>query len=102
MNYKLRYLPLACEDIEELVTYLLRFYPGTAGFFLGELEQRIADLRNHPKMCEEYAEDTYYRRMVVSDYLVFYHVNERREAVEIHRVLRGSWDVNRYLKRGRN
>ena len=31
-------------------------------------------------------------------YLVFYHVNENVKVVEIHRVLRGSWNLPQYLE----
>jgi addiction module RelE/StbE family toxin len=98
MGYDIRYLPLAVEDLKELTGYLLCFYPATASSLLGELEQRIARLRDHPRMCEEYTGDRFYRRMVVEDYLVFYHIGERERVVDIHRVLRGSWDINTYLR----
>lgn len=97
MNYKIRYLPMADEDIEVLADYLSRFYHSTADQVLGEMEQRLNRLQDHPLMCEVYADDSFYRRMVVSDYLVFYHVNEQNRTVDIHRVLRGSWDIKNHL-----
>ena len=97
MAYELRYLPLALEDIDALAAYLSRFYPGTAGRVLGEMEQRIASLRRHPRIGEEYAPDPFYRRLVVAEYLVFYHLDEAARTVDIHRVLRGSWNLGRAL-----
>ena len=97
MSYDIRYLPLAEEDIEALASYLSRFYPGTVSRVLNDLEKQLANLREHPQLCEEYEDDPYYRRMIVSNYLVFYHVDEQNKTVDIHRILRGSWDISRYL-----
>lgn len=49
-------------------------------------------------MCEIYHLDPQYRKMVVDQYLVFYRVNEDAQIVEIHRVLRGSWNLPQYLE----
>ena len=97
MSYDIRYLPLAEEDVEALASYLYRFYPGTASRVLNELKEQLASLRENPQLCEEYEDDPYYRRMEVSNYLIFYHVNEQSKTVDIHRILRGSWDINKYL-----
>ena len=99
MSYEIRYLPLAEDDLDTLTSYLSRFYPGTSVRVLSEMESRIAHLREHPLMCEEYANDPFYRRLVVLDYLVFYHVNEHDETVDIHRVLRGAMDIGKHLLR---
>jgi len=48
MNYDIRYLPLAEEDLDALAAYLLRFYPGTASRVLNEIDKRISYLREHP------------------------------------------------------
>ena len=37
-------------------------------------------------------------RPMADQYLVFYHVNENVKVVEIHRVLRGSWNLLQYLE----
>lgn len=49
-------------------------------------------------MCEVYRLDPAYRRMVVDQYLVFYRVNDENKIVEIHRVLRGAWNLPQYLE----
>lgn len=97
MSYKIQYLPMADSDIEALAEYLSQFYPSTLVGTLAEMEKRIFGLQEHPQMYEEYANDPFYRRIVVSEYLVFYHVNERKKTVDIHRILRGSWDIEKYL-----
>ena len=89
MTYKIKYLPLAVQDLNEIARYLSGFYPKTASRVLKELRDKIAKLGDNPKMCEIYPLDPVYRQMVVDQYLVFYQVNESTRTVEIHRVLRG-------------
>ena len=98
MTYKIRYLPLAVQDLNEIVRYLSSFYPKTARRVLKEIREKIAKLGDTPRMCEVYALDPMYRRMVVDQYLVFYCVREETGIVEIHRVLRGSWNLPQYLE----
>ena len=98
MMYKIQYLPLAVQDLNEIARYLSGFYPKTASRVLKELRKNITKLGGTPKMCELYRLDPTYRRMVVDQYLVFYHVNDECKIVEIHRVLRGAWNLPQYLE----
>lgn len=92
MTYKIKYLPLAVQDLNEIARYLSGFYPKTASRVLKELREKITKLGDTPKMCEVYRPDPAYRRMVVDQYLVFYRVNDEIKTVEVHRVLRGAWE----------
>ena len=65
---------------------------------LKEMRDKITKLGDNPKMCEIYPIDPVYHKMVVDQYLVFYQVNEEVRIVEIHRVLRGSWNLPQYLE----
>ena len=76
MTYKIKYLPLAVQDLNEIARYLSGFYPKTARRVLKELREKITKLGDTPKMCEVYRLDPAYRRMVVDQYLVFYRVND--------------------------
>lgn len=98
MKYKIQYLPLAVQDLQDIARYLSGFYPKTARRVLNEMRQKIARLGENPRLCEVYPPDPTYRRMVVDQYLVFYQVNEDGRSVEIHRILRGSWNLPRYLE----
>ena len=98
MTYKIKYLPLAVQDLNDIARYLSSFYPKTAGRVLKEMREKITKLGDTPKMCELYRLDSTYRRMVVDQYLVFYRINDENKAVEIHRILRGSWNLPQYLK----
>ena len=98
MTYKIKYLPLAVQDLNDVAWYLSGFYPKTASRALKEMRERITKLGDNPRMCELYRHDPAYRKMVVDQYLVFYQVNENTRTVEIHRVLRGSWNLPQYLE----
>jgi len=97
MAYNIRYLPVAEQDLYDVAEYLSQFYADTFKRFMATLEKSICSLADTPLMYEEYHDDPFYRRMVVGDYLVFYHVDEAKHIVEIHRVLHGSRDVRQYI-----
>ena len=98
MTYKIKYLPLAVQDLNDVARYLSGFCPKTASRVLKEMRDKITKLGDNPKMCEIYPTDPVYHKMVVDQYLVFYQVNEEARIVEIHRVLRGSWNLPQYLE----
>ena len=98
MMYKIKYLPLAVQDLNEIARYLSGFYPKTVSRVLKEMRDKITKLSDNPKMCEIYPLDPVYRKMVIDQYLVFYQVNESARIVEIHRILRGSWNLPQYLE----
>ena len=98
MTYKIKYLPLAVQDLNDIARYLSGFYPKTASRVLREMRDKITKLSDNPKMCEIYPFDPVYRKMVIDQYLVFYQVNDPARIVEIHRILRGSWNLPQYLE----
>ena len=69
MTYKIKYLPLAVQDLNDIARYLSGFYPKTASRVLKEMRDKITKLGNNPKMCEIYPLDPVYRKMVVDQYL---------------------------------
>ena len=98
MDYKIKYLPLAVQDLRDIAQYLSSFYPKTATRVLREIRGKVEKLSATPNMCEEYEHDPSYRKLVADQYLVFYRVQEEQQIVEIHRVLRGSWNLPQYLE----
>ena len=88
MTYKIKYLPLAVQDLNDIARYLSGFYPKTASRVLREMRDKITKLSDNPKMCEIYLFDPVYRKMV----------NDPARIVEIHRILRGSWNLPQYLE----
>lgn len=98
MGFELRYLPLALQDIDDAAQYLSQFYPGTASKVLRKMQQQLAQLAEYPELYEVYEQDGFYRKMPVSQYAVFYHVNVHEKTVDIHRVLRATWNFPHYLE----
>ena len=97
MKYTARFSPFAKEDKEDIKAYLSKFYPGTPQRFSKSLKEHISILKNNPYMFPEYPENTKYRRMLVSNYVVFYKVNDAEQQIDIYRILRASWDLPKYL-----
>ena len=98
MTYKIKYLPLAVQDLNDIARYLSGFYPKTASRVLKEMRDKITKLGDNPKMCKIYPLDPVYRQMVVDQYLVSHQVNDYARTVEIHRILRDSWNLPQYLE----
>ena len=97
MKYAIKYLEIARDDLKEVCNYLSRFYTGTSSRFLTDLRNQISLLENTPHMFEQYQDDSFYRKMVLGDFLVFYHVDDIKKSVEIHRILHGSRNVKQYI-----
>lgn len=98
MAYKIKYLPLAVQDLHDIAEYLSQFYPGTAPRVLRTIRDKIANLKDMPEMYERYEQEPDYRKLPAEQYLVFYQVQEEKQIVEIHRVLRASWNLPQYMK----
>ena len=97
MKYKIKPLKVAQNDLKDIREFLSHFYPNTKRNFLQGLKKQFHLLEDMPLMCEEYHDDPFYRRMVVGDYLVFYHIDDGSGTVEIHRILHGSRDIRQYI-----
>jgi plasmid stabilization system protein ParE len=98
VKYNLIYMELALRDIAEIKAYLSGFYSGTWPRFAKKLEQNVADLSDTPFIGETYQPHPAYRHLIVDDYQVFYKVIESAQTVQVHRVLHGSRDIQRYLE----
>jgi plasmid stabilization system protein ParE len=97
MTYTVVYEDEALLDQEDIVRYLSRYYPDTPRRFREALDARLSALADMPYMYPAYDKNPAYRKMVVSDYLVFYKVNDAERTIELHRILHGSRDLDRHL-----
>jgi addiction module RelE/StbE family toxin len=93
MGYNIEYLPEAESDIDTILDYLSQFYRDTARKFFTALQRRIGQLADNPHMAEQWVDEPDFRKLLVGDYLVFYMVHDDIRVVEIHRVLRASWNI---------
>ena len=89
MHYNIEYLPLADDDLYDIADYFSQFYPSTLKIFMNTLEEHISNLQDMPYIGVEYKN---YRRLVVSDFLVFYKVLEDKKLVRIYRIIHGARD----------
>ena len=97
MNYQLVYMDKALDDLLGIKEHLSRFYPNTAKRFLDLLEKKAEMLMDNPYIYPEYVHRPAYRKIVVSDYILLYKVNENRKTVAVHRILHGARDIREYL-----
>lgn len=97
MEYRIRYLPVSRQNLDDIIKYLARFYPGTPSKFVADLRRCIDNLRTQPQMYSVYADFPVYRHIPIGDYIVFYVVNESSRTVEIHRILHGKQNVQGIL-----
>ena len=95
-RYKLRYLPIAVDDLVSIFDWIANDSPANAAAFLEKIDQRIGHLETHPLLGhiprEEKLRHSGYRILVTESYLVFYIL--RGKTVEIHRVLHGSRNLD--------
>jgi len=97
MMYDVTILPGAKQNLLDVTEYLSQFYPSTAEKFLKNLHKKLSLLQEQPHIGAKYIPNPKYRKLVVGDYLAFYIVDEEHKKVEIYRVLRSSWDIERHL-----
>lgn len=104
MKYKLSYLPVAKQDLQETIIYIAAelHAPKAAADLLDALEQGLTRLCDFPYSCQVYLPvkplEREYRMLTVNNYAVFYVVDEEQKTVEIRRVVYGKMDLNKLLK----
>jgi addiction module RelE/StbE family toxin len=97
-KYKIRFLPDAAIDRDEIKTYLEQYNGSTFKKFFALLREKTTLLKDFPYSCPVYEDDAYYRKLIVGDYVVFYRVDEESNAIERHRILHGSRNMKRHLR----
>ncbi|PAV27808.1 plasmid stabilization protein [Virgibacillus profundi] len=102
MRYRLKYLPLALDDLRDITNYITETLkaPKAAMDLLDTLDESISRLEQFPYSCKVFhpikSTDNEYRLLPVKNYAVFYVVNG--EVVEIHRVLYAKMDITKVIK----
>ena len=93
-NYEIRYLPIAEEDLNEIVDYLLEYSIDAANAFIDELEKLEERLSMFPESAVAIRDKKFrsmgYRMAVIGDYLLFYTL--RNENVYVMRIMHGKRD----------
>ena len=99
VEYTLRYLPVAQDDLISIFDFIAQDSPNRALSFVDKLEERIRRLEQHPLLgriprhskLREYG----YRVLPIGAYLVFYII--RGQDIEIHRVVHGSRNLDHLI-----
>jgi len=93
-SYDIRYLPVAEEDLNEIVDYLLEYSVDAANEFIDALEGLEGQLSNFPEsaplMQNRKLRNRGYRMLVVDEYLLFYTL--RNECMFVMRIIHGKRD----------
>ncbi|MFC4600822.1 type II toxin-antitoxin system RelE/ParE family toxin [Cohnella hongkongensis] len=95
-KYKIEYLPIAEEDLSNIIHYIMLDNPDAALSMANKLDQSISVLEMFPNSGaipnDIRLQTLNYRMLVVDPYLVFYVV--LNDTVEIRRILHGKRKYN--------
>lgn len=90
-KYKIRYLPIAVQDLEDILDYIQTDNPSAALNLIDTIDNSISKLSTHPYIGGIPKDSRLlrlgYRILIIKNYLAFYVVNESINEVEIRRVL---------------
>jgi len=90
-KYRIEYLPIAEQDLTDIIEYITLDCPQSALKLLQEIDESISKLEDFPFMGinprDTRLQRLNYRILVVNSYLVFYVVKD--DYVEIRRILHG-------------
>jgi toxin ParE1/3/4 len=91
-RYRVEYLPVAEQDLLEIVDYIARDRPQAARAFVDRLDRAVTRLETFPRSAKR-PKDERLRRLgdrvlVVEEFLVFYAITDR--TVQIRRVIHGA------------
>jgi addiction module RelE/StbE family toxin len=102
MTYKIRYLPLALDDLKEIIRYIAYELeaPRAAENLLVKTDKEVQKIADNPFRCRVYFPSDKmkheYRILHVNNYSLFYVVE--KEKIEIYRVMYSQRNIFRVLK----
>jgi addiction module RelE/StbE family toxin len=100
--YKIHYLPLALDDLKDIVRYISHTLesPRAAENFLSKLDREVLKIAVNPFRCRLYTlSETLkydYRVLHINNYSLFYVVDNKK--IEIHRIIYSRRDIELILK----
>lgn len=98
-KYTVRLLPIAEQDVDEIVAHIALDNLKAALKLADRFESDLAMLSSYPELGrlprDGDLRDLGYRYLIVADYLVFYTVEKR--TIIVHRILHGSRDYKELL-----
>lgn len=93
-NYTLRLLPVAEEDLTEIITYIAVHNISAAEELMTRIERALTALLKHPHLGRIPGEldlaQRGYRFLTVDNYLLFYKIGQK--IIFVHRIIHGARD----------
>ena len=90
--FRIRYLPTAENDLDDIFDYIMRDNPSAAVSLLEKFDHSISQLAINPKIGVVPKDDRLkklgYRMLIVGKYLVFYVI--KANTVQIRRIIHGA------------
>jgi addiction module RelE/StbE family toxin len=90
---EVEYLPVAIQDLFEIIEYIRKDNPGAAAALVKRFDEALGKLGSFPEIGpvpkDERLKARGYRVLVIENYLAFYVVHENAGIVEVRRVLHG-------------
>ena len=96
-TYRIRYAPLAYEDLDEMDSYIsnVLLNPQAALNLLDEMEESFPLIGSEVE--DPYLASKGYRKLAVQNYLVFHLVNKEQKEVVIMRIMYGAREYRNLL-----
>jgi addiction module RelE/StbE family toxin len=101
--YKVHYLPLALDDLKDIVRYIADTLesPRAGENFILKLDREVKKIAVNPFRCRLYTSSEIlkydYRVLHINNYSLFYTVEIKK--IEIHRIIYSRRDIERILKK---
>ena len=98
MQYKIKKLESFAKSAFEADSNLFALSPQAADRYFEDYNSKIGLIKENPFMFQVFEDDPYFRSApLVYGYRLFYHVDEKSNAVVLHRVLHGAMDLPAHL-----
>ncbi|MCL2171519.1 MAG: type II toxin-antitoxin system RelE/ParE family toxin [Defluviitaleaceae bacterium] len=100
--YNISYLPRAISDIFGIEDYLSKHSATAANRFAKALDKKVSAIAELPMMHPAYERDSFFRKMVLGDYLLFYSIDKSRKLIVIHRIFHHSQNIDSHMRKYRS
>ena len=96
MKYKVKILPSLAQDINR-ISESLEGYPDKAKRLFKEMDEKLSQLEDMPRVWPVFHARPKYRKMLLEDHLLFYTVDDTSCEVKAYRILHYKMNTENYL-----
>ena len=97
MTYKILYLKIIKHDRKAIKQYLSQYSATAAKRLFEKIKNNMELVKENPYMYETFKAQPQFRRMVIDDFLLFYKVIEENKVIEVHHILYGKIDYEKFF-----